>query len=67
MHLQWWLIKKNFAFFKESPENMLRETGSGYEYSNIEKQRELLSEVTDEQKLDILTQTKGELGRKLMR
>ena len=46
---------------------MLREYVRGSEYSDIEKPRELLSKVTDEQKLDMLPQTKSELGGKLIR
>ena len=41
----------------------VRESG----YSDIEKQRNLVSEVTDKQKLDILPQTMSELGGKLIR
>ena len=49
------------AFFTESPQNMRREYVRGDEYSSIEKPRELPSKVTDEQKLDILPQTKSKL------
>ena len=67
IHSQYCLTKKNFAYCIESPENMLREYVRGSEYSDIEKPRELLSKVTDEQKLDMLPQTTSELGGKLIR
>ena len=37
------------------------------EYSNIDQPRELISKVTDEQKLDMLPQTMSELEGKLIR
>ena len=41
---------------------MLEEYVRSYEYPDIKKLRELLSKVTDEQKLDILQQTKSEVA-----
>ena len=42
---------------------MVREYVRGSGYSDLEKQRNLVSEVTDEQKLDILPQTKSKLDK----
>ena len=39
----------------------------GYEYSDEERLSELLSKVTDEQKLDIIPQTKSEFVWKMWR
>ena len=59
--------EEKFAYFIDYPENMRREDVRGSEYSDIETPRELVSKVTDEQKLHILQQTKSKLVGKLVR